>query len=380
MPTSMQPSFFQKYLQAYPRIEGWFSYDAALLFAAYSQLNAASGIAGDTLEIGVYHGLSAITVAHLRGPGHRTVAIDLFEKAVMNDAYGIGETYRKIFERNMREFHQPLDFLQIVSGASGELQSSDYPNSFSFCHVDGGHSPQETFADLRFASDILVPGGILALDDYFNPQQPGVGEGAIEFMQRHGGVLRPVAIGFNKVLFQKQPATLDLNAEFQKTFPSVPRLISTPMWSTPVFLFGTPLRYAFDMYASTPQRLAILGSAGVRAKCFPERSHLKVRAGESVSLPVTVSNTSPEAFPDGKNVLGLSYHLLSPDGQTIQHDHARSYLRGVLQPGQQTQLDLNIEAPHRKGSFQLELDLVWEGVMWFKDVGNPTTMVSLEVK
>jgi hypothetical protein len=365
----MQQSFLQSYLNAFHRIDGWFSYDASLLFLAYAQLNAAHGIAGDVLEIGVYQGLSAITVAHLRGAGRRMTAIDMFETRVTDAAYGSGKAYRELFEANMRAFHEPLEFLDVVTGASGELRAADFPHSFSFCH------------DLSFASEILIPGGLLALDDYFNPQYPGVCEGAIEFMQKRHGVIKPVAVGYNKVLFQKLPADLDLSAEFLRVFPSVPRLDSAPMWDTPVHLFGVPFRYAFDIYASTPRELVPLGSVGARAQFSPERTQVSARAGESISLPVTVKNTSQEAFPEGKNVLGLSYHLLSAEGQTIQHDNARSYLKGSgLHPGQETKIDLKVNAPLAKGRYQLQLDLVWEGVMWFKDVGNPPGLVHLEVR
>ncbi len=377
---TMQPSFLQRYLQAFQRIDGWFSYDAALLFMAYNQLNATHGISGDVLEIGVYRGLSAITVAHLRAPTRRMTASDLFETHSTDEAYGSGAAYRKVFEANMREFHQPLDFLDIVTAASGTLKAADFPQTFSFCHVDGGHSPEETLSDLLFASEILIPGGILALDDYFNPQQPGVSEGAIEFARQRSGVLRPVAIGYNKVLFQKQPGSVDLNAEFLKVFPYVPRLDPRPMWNTPVHLFGVPLRYAFDLYASTPARLMPLGAAGARAALSPRRKQVQARAGESISVPVAVKNTSQEMFPEGNNILGLSYHLLSASGETIQHDNLRTPLKGALPPDQQQQVDLKIQAPLKKGKYQLEIDLVWEGVMWFKDVGNPPGLIHLEVK
>lgn len=377
---TMQKSFFQSYLEAFHRIDGWFSYDAALLFLAYNQLNAANGIAGDVLEIGVYQGLSAITVAHMRGQGRRMTAIDMFETAPTGKAYGSGASYRQQFEQNMRAFHEPLDFLDIVSGASGELKAADYPKTFSFCHVDGGHSPEETFADLDFASQILVPGGILALDDYFNPQYPGVCEGAIRFWRERPGVVRPVAVGFNKCLFQKLPAALDLKADFEKTFPYVPRLESAPMWNEPIHLFGTPLRYAFDLYASAPGNLVQLGSAGARAKFTPRRDRVSAKPGESLAVPVTVKNTSQEVFPNGRNGVGLSYHLLSAEGQTIQHDNARTPLKSPLRPGEEAETSLKIEAPLAKGRYQIEIDLVWEGVMWFKDAGNPTALVALEVK
>ena len=67
-----------------------------------------------------------------------------------------------------------------------------------------------------------MPGGLLALDDYFNPAFPGVCEGAIKFWLAHDGALTPVAAAFNKVLFQKPPAPLDLNAAFDRRFPYIP--------------------------------------------------------------------------------------------------------------------------------------------------------------
>src|SRR5579872_590422 len=75
----VQPSFLQDYLKAFHRIQGWFQYDAALLFMAYNQLLRERGIEGDVVEIGVHHGLSTIALARLRGPDKRLVAIDLFE-------------------------------------------------------------------------------------------------------------------------------------------------------------------------------------------------------------------------------------------------------------------------------------------------------------
>lgn len=375
----MQRSFLQSYLDAFHRIEGWFTYDAALLFMAYNQLISDAGISGDTLEIGVYFGLSAIAAASLRGSGRRFYAIDLFENLQSCPGYGSGSFYRPIFEENMKSMFGTVDFMVPVSGASGQLKSSDYTQTFSFCHVDGGHSPEETYDDLKFSSDILVPGGLLSLDDYFNHQEPGVGEGAIEFGRTNPGVLSPVAIGYNKVIFQKLPAPFDLNARFLTAFPEVRHLICK-MWKTPVLLFGEPLRAYFDLYASTPSRLVALGAAGARATFTPDRQSLKARPAAKISLPVIVKNTSNEPFPCGAGVFGLSYHLLSATGQTIQHDNERTYLHESPQPGEQTKVNLRVTAPKASGDYKLEIDFVWEGVMWFKDVANPTCIVDLSVR
>src|SRR5271154_5940202 len=118
----MQPSFLQKYLASFHRIQGWFVFDAAILFMAYNQLIRAAGIAGDTLEIGVYRGLSALAIASLRAPGRRMYAIDLFDELAGGEAYGSGSGYRRMFEDNMRSFYTPLDFLVSITGASGKLK------------------------------------------------------------------------------------------------------------------------------------------------------------------------------------------------------------------------------------------------------------------
>jgi SAM-dependent methyltransferase/predicted O-methyltransferase YrrM len=260
---ALQKTFLQLYSDAFHRIPGWFAFDAALMFMAYNQLIAEDGISGDTLEIGVYYGLSAIAVAALRGPGRRMYAVDLFEELGPNEAYGVGKSYREKFEEYMRSFFGELDFLSPITSASGKLKSSEFTPTFSFCHVDGGHSPQETFADLKFASDILLPGGLLALDDYFNPQHSGVCEGALDFRRQHEGVLRPLAIGYNKVLFQKLPARHDLNEKFSRAFPAVERMPAADIWGVPVYLFGRPICRYFDLEASKPERLVPLGAAGV---------------------------------------------------------------------------------------------------------------------
>src|SRR5271163_282684 len=198
----MQPSFLQKYLNSFHRIPGWFVFDAAILFMTYNQLTRATGIAGDTLEIGVYLGLSAIAIASLRAPGRKMYAIDLFGELPGSEVYGTGAGYRSMFEDNMQSIYTPLDFLVTVTGVSGQLKASDFGHSFSFCHVDGGHSPEETCADLQFASEILLPGGLLALDDYFNPQHPGVCEGALEFRRQNDGLLRPLGFWQRTLLYR----------------------------------------------------------------------------------------------------------------------------------------------------------------------------------
>jgi hypothetical protein len=374
----MEPSFLQRYLEAFHHIQGWYSYDAALLFMAYHQLLERHTSAANVLEIGVHHGLSAIAMASLRGPRGRLVAVDLFESLQDRNISRSGEGVLSLFRRNFESFYPGAQFLEVLVRPSTELRPRDLGSGFTFCHIDGGHSRMETRSDLGLCHAISVAGGLLAVDDYFNPLYPGVCEGAVEFMLKRRGALRPLAIGYNKVLFQKTPAKTDLNAEFAEAFPQV-EADAVNMWDQRVLLFGKPLRQYFDLHASTPQRLVPLGRAGARAILQPHSSRFVAGCGERIRLPVTVRNASAEAFPSGEKVFGLSYHLLSASDRLLVHDNDRTWLTDPLAPGAEATIDLGVRAPTEPGPYRIEIDLVWEGVMWFKDAGNPTAKVDLSV-
>jgi hypothetical protein len=51
-----------------------------------------------------------------------------------------------------------------------------------FFSIDAGHTIQHTFNDLHLAQEVLVPGGIVALDDYMSVHWAEVTEGFYRFM------------------------------------------------------------------------------------------------------------------------------------------------------------------------------------------------------
>ncbi len=373
----MKQSFLLAYLDAFHHIEGWFDYDAALMFMAYNQVLARHGIAGDVLEIGVHHGLSTIAIASLRGADSKLYAVDLFEDLQKLNVSRSGAGNRKTFEKNMRSFFDDIAFVRTITRVSHDLTPKDL-GQLSFCHIDGGHSRQETFDDLKLCHQAMIPGGIVALDDYFNVEFPGVCEGAIEFMIKNPGALQPLAVGFHKVLFQKQPVTFDTNADFLTSFRCIEHR-TVQLWDRPTLLFTSPLRHYFDLQASRPDQFCQLGSVPPRAAILPEKTVLEARAGERMTLPVCITNKSSETFPHGDRVFGLSYHLLSETGECLRYDNSRAYLKTALAPGETVQCELVVDAPSDSGTYRLELDLVWEGFMWFQSIGNPTVLLDLVV-
>ena len=374
----MKDNFLKAYHEFFPSVEGAFQFDAALMFMAYNQIIASHGVTGDVLEIGVLHGLSSIAVAALRGKEKQFVAIDLFDDLQSENVSRSGFGNRASFQRNLETFYPNTEFMRVIHGNSADLEPRDLGRNFSFCHIDGGHSDDETYHDLQLCHEILLPGGLLALDDYFNPSYPGVSEGAFRFQLDHPGALNPIAIGFNKVLFQKPGPSESVNAMFARLFSPIPK-VSTCLWKVEVNLFWSQFLYFFDLELSTPQRLVGRTDKDIRATYEPEASELRAKPGAVVNLPVKVTNNSTIPFQCGDNTFGLSYHLLSSNGVMLRQDNARNFFKAPLQPGEQEIIQLAVFAPDKHGEYLVEIDLVWEGVMWFKDKGNPTCIVPLQV-
>jgi hypothetical protein len=394
----LRPNFLNEYRESFSTIEGAFQFDAALLFMAYNQLIQSQGLSGDTLEIGVRHGLSSIAVAALRGPDRRFFAVDLFGdnlfgKLVSKISRTIapgpgalkhptalpgGSGNKDTFVRNLKAFYDNTDFIEVLQGNSADLKPGDLGTQFSFCHIDGGHSDAETYHDLELCTEILLPGGLLALDDYFNALYPGVCEGAVRFNLNYPGKLKPIAIGFNKVLFQKPTKAFNLNALFAETFSHLSKTEAT-LWGVPVNLFWSRFQDVFDLSLSTPQRLITASPSNLRAAFEPQAATINAHPKDSLVLPVRVSNTSTMPFHCVNGALGLSYHLLTSDGVVMQYDNPRAYFHDQLKPGEKRLVELTILTPETCGQYLVEIDIVWEGITWFKDKGNPTSIVSLIV-
>jgi hypothetical protein len=63
----------------------------------------------------------------------------------------------------------------------------------------------------------------------------------------------------------------------------------------------------------------------------------------------------------------------------IAWDNGRCVFEPPLGPGETRLLNVGVIAPLQSGKHQLELDIGWEGVTWFKDRGSETATVDLTV-
>lgn len=190
------------YLAETAGVEGWFFPIDAYLFGMIDEIQKREGIGGNLFEIGVHHGKTALFLARAAASGETLGVCDVFEQQELNRDRS-GEGSRELFVANMRRL-APIH-AKIFAKPSDQLTTAETTNTCRFFHIDGGHRPEDVATDLQNATAALLPDGVVALDDLFNPNWPGVGEGFYRFVGR-GEALVPILIGGNKVYFTRPAA------------------------------------------------------------------------------------------------------------------------------------------------------------------------------
>ena len=168
----------------------------------------ARNVAGAVAEIGVHHGRLFIPLHLLQRGTGKSVAIDLFGDQELNiDKSGNGNLDK--FTDNVALW-STTDGLVLHQGDSTKLEPAVLTEKaggpIRFFSVDGGHTAEIVYSDMRLAEETLAEGGIVIADDIFNQQWPGVAVGTLKYLD-DGAKLAPFAIGFNKVYFT-QPRVL----------------------------------------------------------------------------------------------------------------------------------------------------------------------------
>jgi SAM-dependent methyltransferase len=98
------------------------------------------------------------------------------------------------------------------------------------------------------------------------------------------------------------------------------------------------------------------------------------------TIAVTVQNGSPVLWQyEPRQPIMLGNHWCDETGRIIRLDDGRAMVPNRLAPGEKVDLALDIRTPPAPGSYALELDLVQEGVAWFKDKGAQTLQLPVEI-
>jgi hypothetical protein len=188
-----------EYLKATKGVEGWFFPIDALLFGIVDEIQKRERISGNLFEIGVHHGKTALFLTRMRAAGELVGVCDVFDQQALNRDRS-GEGNLSIFLR-----HLGGESIRIFQKLSSELTTEETTTQCRFVHIDGGHRAEDVISDLHTADRALLRDGVVAVDDVFNPNWPGVSEGFYAFM-RDSRAFVPIAIGGNKVLLARPEA------------------------------------------------------------------------------------------------------------------------------------------------------------------------------
>jgi Methyltransferase domain len=200
------------------KIKGWLSeIDNTIIEIILVHQNKID-IRGGTAEIGLHHGKSFIPLClHLK-TGERAYGIDLFENQRLNfDASGNGSKDRVI--KNLARFGIEQDSYVLDGRSSDQVKSQDIQElagKIRFFSIDGGHWEEIVENDLNLASELLIDGGVIAIDDYLRPDWPGVASGFHAWYLANKSEYQIFAIGFNKAYLCKPNYTSMYQHELNK--------------------------------------------------------------------------------------------------------------------------------------------------------------------
>lgn len=122
-------------------------------------------------------------------------------------------------------------------------------------------------------------------------------------------------------------------------------------------------------------------NGGLSASIRSETARLRVLEGRSAEILLRLRNTGKgEWVPKGRHPFYVSYHLLDQKGEAHRFENPRTALPHPVPPGKEVVLPLRVKAPLKKGNYLVEVDLVREGLAWFKDAGSRTLVIPLVVE
>lgn len=181
-------------------VRGWLRPADAFLMGWLLERQVRLGQGGDLVELGVFHGKSAIHIGYHIADGERLVVCDLFEQAGTSAALRPGargfykELSQQIFERNYLVFHKTLPV--VVQGPSETILAHVGPGTCRFVHIDASHLYEHVRTDTRSARTMLGEDGIVVFDDYRTAHTPGTAAAVWEAMANDG--LRVICLTDNK--------------------------------------------------------------------------------------------------------------------------------------------------------------------------------------
>ncbi|MBT5265589.1 MAG: class I SAM-dependent methyltransferase [Rhodospirillaceae bacterium] len=149
-------------------VTGWLQVGSLAAIWSLLETQIAAGIAGDVVEIGVYHGKSFLLFANSLDAGERAIAIDPLDQAGR----------RQKFEDNCRVFLREEQAFALHAIPSDQFREegrcSEFAGKVRALHIDGGHVYDAVRNDLKIALEVLSETGFVVVDDMAHPWYPDI--------------------------------------------------------------------------------------------------------------------------------------------------------------------------------------------------------------
>ncbi len=125
---------------------------------------------------------------------------------------------------------------------------------------------------------------------------------------------------------------------------------------------------------------AILTSQGYQAE-IKAPDFLSTKIEEKIAITLTIKNISPETWEKTeKSGIRIGNHWRDTAGNIVKWSDGRVNLEQDLESQQEIKSELEVTAPEKEGKYLLEIDLVEEGITWFKYKGSKPANIVVKIE
>jgi hypothetical protein len=192
------------------KIPGWLTIEAAYLTSYIGGLQHSMHSVSGILELGLYRGRYMAFLGRIFDRAAIPfIAIDAFIDSVRNK---LDDATRLIVKKEINEwferFNSSRSHLTIIEAFTGDVTERQLcdinSEKFNFVSIDASHDMEDVLYDLHLADKIVSDFGVVALDDFFAPNLPGVSEAVFHYLDENAGTgLVPFAVAGGKLFLCK---------------------------------------------------------------------------------------------------------------------------------------------------------------------------------
>ena len=150
---------------------------------------------------------------------------------------------------------------------------------------------------------------------------------------------------------------------FCRTYSKIKKNVrKTTANKTIFFLHKGPLVYDSRNHAGMSHSIALKNG----------RELVECNVGEDINFQLKITNNGNAIWLNdnikGIGVVGIGTHLFDEEGQLINLDYTRDYIKNPVSPGEQFEQEIKINF-YKPGRYELVIDLVSEQICWFETIG-----------